>query len=159
MRPERIQLREEISEQIRALGEMIELGKIYGFDISKPARNAKEAIQWLYFGYLSAIKEQNGAAMSIGRTSTFLDIYIERDLKEGIITEAQAQEMIDHFIMKLRLVKFARTPEYNELFSGDPTWVTESIGGVGIDGRHLVTKTLSDICIHWKIWEQHLNLI
>ena len=140
MRPERIQLREEISEQIRALGEMIELGKIYGFDISKPARNAKEAIQWLYFGYLSAIKEQNGAAMSIGRTSTFLDIYIERDLKEGILTEAQAQEMIDHFIMKLRLVKFARTPEYNELFSGDPTWVTESIGGVGIDGRHLVTK-------------------
>ena len=140
MRPERIQLREEISEQIRALGEMIELGKIYGFDISKPARNAKEAIQWLYFGYLSAIKEQNGAAMSIGRTSTFLDIYIERDLKEGIITEAQAQEMIDHFIMKLRLVKFARTPEYNELFSGDPTWVTESIGGVGIDGRPLVTK-------------------
>ena len=140
MRPERIQLREEISEQIRALGEMIELGKIYGFDISKPARNAKEAILWLYFGYLSAIKEQNGAAMSIGRTSTFLDIYIERDLKEGIITEAQAQEMIDHFIMKLRLVKFARTPEYNELFSGDPTWVTESIGGVGIDGRPLVTK-------------------
>lgn len=140
MTPDRIQLREEISEQIRALGEMIELGKIYGFDISKPARNAQEAIQWLYFGYLSAIKEQNGAAMSIGRTSTFLDIYIERDLKEGIITEAQAQEMIDHFIMKLRLVKFARTPEYNELFSGDPTWVTESIGGVGIDGRPLVTK-------------------
>ena len=140
MRPERIQLREEITEQIRALGEMIELGKIYGFDISQPARNAKEAIQWLYFGYLSAVKEQNGAAMSIGRTSTFLDIYIERDLKEGIITEAEAQEMIDHFIMKLRLVKFARTPEYNELFSGDPTWVTESISGVGIDGRPLVTK-------------------
>ena len=140
MRPERIQLREEIAEQIRALGEMVELGKIYGFDISQPARNAKEAIQWLYFGYLSAVKEQNGAAMSIGRTSTFLDIYIERDLKEGIITEAEAQEMIDHFIMKLRLVKFARTPEYNELFSGDPTWVTESIGGVGIDGRPLVTK-------------------
>ena len=140
MRPERIQLREEITEQIRALGEMIELGKIYGFDISQPARNAKEAIQWLYFGYLSAVKEQNGAAMSIGRTSTFLDIYIERDLKEGIITEAEAQEMIDHFIMKLRLAKFARTPEYNELFSGDPTWVTESIGGVGIDGRPLVTK-------------------
>lgn len=140
MRPERIQLREEITEQIRALGEMIELGKIYGFDISQPARNAKEAIQWLYFGYLSAVKEQNGAAMSIGRTSTFLDIYIERDLKEGIITEAEAQEMIDHFIMKLRLIKFARTPEYNELFSGDPTWVTESIGGVGIDGRPLVTK-------------------
>ena len=140
MRPERIQLREEITEQIRALGEMIELGKIYGFDISQPARNAKEAIQWLYFGYLSAVKEQNGAAMSIGRTSTFLDIYIERDLKEGIITEAEAQEMVDNFIMKLRLVKFARTPEYNELFSGDPTWVTESIGGVGIDGRPLVTK-------------------
>ena len=140
MTPERIQLREEISEQIRALKEMIELGKTYGCDISKPARSAKESIQWLYFGYLSAIKEQNGAAMSIGRTSTFLDIYIERDLREGIITEAQAQEMIDHFIMKLRLVKFARTPEYNELFSGDPTWVTESIGGVGVDGRPLVTK-------------------
>ena len=140
MTPDRIQLREEISEQIRALKEMIELGKTYGFDISKPARSAKEAIQWLYFGYLSAIKEQNGAAMSIGRTSTFLDIYIERDLKEGIITESEAQEMIDHFIMKLRLVKFARTPEYNELFSGDPTWVTESIAGVGVDGRPLVTK-------------------
>ena len=140
MRPERIQLREEITDQIHALEQMIELGKIYGFDISQPARNAKEAIQWLYFGYLSAIKEQNGAAMSIGRTSTFLDIYIERDLKEGIITETEAQEMIDHFIMKLRLVKFARTPEYNELFSGDPTWVTESIGGVGVDGRPLVTK-------------------
>jgi len=140
MTPERIQLREEIAEQIKALYEMIELGKIYGFDISQPARNAKEAIQWLYFGYLSAVKEQNGAAMSIGRTSTFLDIFIERDLKEGIITESEAQEMIDHFIMKLRLVKFARTPEYNELFSGDPTWVTESIGGVGVDGRPLVTK-------------------
>lgn len=140
MTPDRIQLREEITEQINALKEMIELGKIYGFDISKPARNAKEAVQWLYFGYLAAIKEQNGAAMSIGRTSTFLDIYIERDLKEGILTEAKAQELIDHFIMKLRLVKFARTPEYNELFSGDPTWVTESIGGVGIDGRPLVTK-------------------
>ena len=140
MRPEKIQLKEEISEQIRALNEMKELGQIYGFDISKPARNAKEAIQWLYFGYLAAVKEQNGAAMSIGRTSTFLDIFIERDLKDGIITESDAQEMIDHFIMKLRLVKFARTPEYNELFSGDPTWVTESIAGVGIDGRPLVTK-------------------
>ena len=140
MTPDRIQLREEITEQIRALNEMKELGSIYGFDISKPARNAKEAIQWLYFGFLAAIKEQNGAAMSIGRTSTFLDIYIERDLKEGVITEAEAQEMIDHFIMKLRFVKFARTPEYNELFSGDPTWVTESIGGMGIDGRTLVTK-------------------
>jgi formate C-acetyltransferase len=140
MIPDRIQLREEIADQIKALKEMIELGKIYGFDISQPARNAKEAVQWLYFGYLSAVKEQNGAAMSIGRTSTFLDIYIERDLKEGVLTEAEAQELIDHFIMKLRLVKFARTPEYNELFSGDPTWVTESIGGMGIDGRTLVTK-------------------
>ena len=140
MTPDRIQLREEITEQIRALKEMIELGKIYGFDISKPAQNAKEAIQWLYFGYLSAVKEQNGAAMSIGRTSTFLDIYIQRDLERGLITESQAQEMIDHFIMKLRLVRFARTPEYNALFSGDPTWVTESIAGMGVDGRPLVTK-------------------
>ena len=140
MRPEKIQLKEEIAEQIRALQEMAELGDEYGFDIRKPASNAKEAIQWLYFGYLSAVKEQNGAAMSIGRTSTFLDIFIERDLRNGVITEAEAQEMIDHFIMKLRLVKFARTPEYNSLFSGDPTWVTESIGGVGIDGRHMVTK-------------------
>ena len=140
MTPDRIQLREEITEQIRALKEMIELGNTYGFDISKPASNAKEAIQWLYFGYLSAVKEQNGAAMSIGRTSTFLDIYIQRDLNRGLITESQAQEMIDHFIMKLRLVRFARTPEYNALFSGDPTWVTESIGGMGVDGRPLVTK-------------------
>ena len=140
MTPDKIQLKEEISEQIRALQEMAQLGDIYGFDIRKPAQNAAEAIQWLYFGYLSAVKEQNGAAMSVGRTSTFLDIYIERDLKNGVITETQAQEMIDHFIMKLRLVKFARTPEYNSLFSGDPTWVTESIGGVGIDGRHMVTK-------------------
>ena len=140
MTPDKIQLKEEISEQIRALQEMKELGQAYGFDISQPAKNAQEAIQWLYFGYLSAVKEQNGAAMSIGRTSTFLDIFIERDLRNGVITEEQAQEMIDHFIMKLRLVKFARTPEYNSLFSGDPTWVTESIGGVGIDGRHMVTK-------------------
>ncbi len=140
MTPDKIQLREELMEQIRALWEMAELGKIYGFDITKPAKNAKEAIQWLYFGYLSAVKEQNGAAMSIGRTSTFLDIYIERDLRKGILTEKEAQELIDHFIMKLRLVKFARTPEYNELFSGDPTWVTESIAGVGVDGRALVTK-------------------
>ena len=140
MTPEKIQLKEEISEQIRALWEMAELGKTYGFDITQPARNAREAVQWLYFGYLSAVKEQNGAAMSIGRTSTFLDIFIERDLRDGIITEEEAQELIDHFIMKLRLVKFARTPEYNQLFSGDPTWVTESIGGVGVDGRHMVTK-------------------
>ena len=140
MTPDKIQLKEEIAEQIRALQEMAELGDIYGFDIRKPASNAKEAIQWLYFGYLSAVKEQNGAAMSVGRTSTFLDIFIERDLRNGVITESEAQEMIDHFIMKLRLVKFARTPEYNALFSGDPTWVTESIGGVGVDGRHMVTK-------------------
>ncbi len=132
--------REELSEQIRALKELKELGEIYGFDISKPAQNVKEAIQWTYFGYLAAIKEQNGAAMSLGRTSTFLDIYAERDLANGTFTEAEIQEFIDHFIMKLRLVKFARTPEYNALFSGDPTWVTESIGGMGIDGRTLVTK-------------------
>ena len=132
--------REELSEQIKALKELKELGQIYGFDISKPATNVQEAIQWLYFGYLAAIKEQNGAAMSLGRTSTFLDIYAERDLKNGTFTEEQIQEFIDHFIMKLRLVKFARTPEYNALFSGDPTWVTESIGGMGIDGRSMVTK-------------------
>ncbi len=140
MTEDTIRLREELSEQIRALGELKKLGEIYGYDISKPAKNAQEAIQWLYFGYLAAVKEQNGAAMSLGRTSTFLDIYIERDLRNGVITEEQAQEYIDHFIMKLRLVKFARTPEYNQLFSGDPTWVTESIGGVGLDGRPLVTK-------------------
>lgn len=135
-----IREREELSEQIRALEELKELGKIYGCDISKPAADVKEAIQWLYFGYLAAVKEQNGAAMSLGRTSSFVDIYSERDLKAGKYTEEQIQEFVDHFIMKLRLVKFARTPEYNELFSGDPTWVTESIGGVGIDGRHMVTK-------------------
>ncbi len=140
MTSKNIRLREELSEQIRALGELKELGQIYGFDISRPAKNAQEAIQWLYFGYLAAVKEQNGAAMSLGRTSTFLDIYIQRDLDRGLITEREAQEMIDHFIMKLRLVKFARTPEYNALFSGDPTWVTESIAGVSIDGMHLVTK-------------------
>lgn len=136
-----IREREELSEQIRALKELKELGNIYGFDISKPAANVKEAIQWLYFAYLAAVKEQNGAAMSLGRTSTFIDVYAQRDLEEGIFTEEEIQEFVDHFIMKLRLVKFARTPEYNELFSGDPTWVTESIGGVGIDGRHLVTKS------------------
>ena len=132
--------REELSEQIKALKELKELGKIYGFDISRPAANVQEAIQWLYFGYLAAIKEQNGAAMSLGRTSTFLDIYAQRDLANGTFTEEQIQEFVDHFIMKLRLVKFARTPEYNALFSGDPTWVTESIGGMGIDGRSMVTK-------------------
>ena len=132
--------REELSEQIKALKELKELGNIYGYDISKPASNVKEATQWLYFGYLAAVKEQNGAAMSLGRTSTFIDIYAERDLKNGTFTEEEIQEFVDHFIMKLRLVKFARTPEYNALFSGDPTWVTESIGGMGIDGRTMVTK-------------------
>ena len=141
MTSDNIQLREELAEQIRALGDLKKLGEIYGYDISKPAKNAKEAIQWLYFGYLAAVKEQNGAAMSLGRTSTFIDIYIQRDLERGLITEKQAQEYIDHFIMKLRLVKFARTPEYNSLFSGDPTWVTESIGGVSVDGTPMVTKT------------------
>ena len=140
MTSKNIRLREELSEQVRALQDLKELGNIYGFDISKPAATAKEAVQWLYFGYLAAVKEQNGAAMSLGRTSTFLDIYIQRDLERGIITEEQAQEIIDHFIMKLRIVKFARTPEYNSLFSGDPTWVTESIGGVSVDGNHMVTK-------------------
>lgn len=135
-----IRLREEMSEQYRALSELKLLGETYGFDISHPAHDFKEAVQWTYLAYLAAVKEQNGAAMSLGRTSTFLDIYAERDIEAGILTETEAQEIIDHFIMKLRLVKFARTPDYNELFSGDPTWVTESIGGVGIDGRPLVTK-------------------
>ncbi|MBQ2932672.1 MAG: formate C-acetyltransferase [Clostridia bacterium] len=132
--------REELSEQIRALQALKEMAASYGYDISKPARDVKEAIQWLYFGYLAAVKEQNGAAMSLGRTSTFLDIYATRDLANGVYTEKEIQEFVDHFVMKLRLVKFARTPEYNALFSGDPQWVTESIGGVAIDGRHLVTK-------------------
>ena len=132
--------REEYSEQIRALKDLKKMAASYGFDISKPATDVKEAIQWTYFGYLGAVKQQNGAAMSLGRTSTFMDIYAERDLASGKYTEEEIQEFIDHFIMKLRIVKFARTPEYNALFSGDPTWVTESLGGVGIDGRHMVTK-------------------
>lgn len=136
-----IRLREELSEQILALKMMKEMAASYGCDISKPATNVQEAIQATYFGYLSAVKEQNGAAMSLGRTSTFIDIYAERDLKNGTFTEEQIQEFVDHFIMKLRLVKFARTPEYNSLFSGDPVWVTESLAGVGIDGRHMATKT------------------
>jgi len=135
-----IRQREELSEQIKALHEIKELGHIYGFDLSRPAENAQEAFQWLYLGYLAAVKQQNGAAMSLGRTSTFLDIYIERDLENGSLTEVEAQELVDHFVMKLRLVKFARTPEYNELFSGDPTWVTEAIAGMGVDGRHMTTK-------------------
>ncbi len=141
MTDENIRLSEELSEQIRALDELKVMATYYGFDISKPATNTKEAIQWMYFAYLAAIKEQNGAAMSLGRTSTFIDIYAERDLRNGVFTEEQIQEFIDHFIMKLRLVKFARTPEYNLIFAGDPTWVTESIAGVGINGRPLVTKT------------------
>jgi formate C-acetyltransferase len=141
MTEDNMRLREELAEQIRALNELKELGKSYGFDLSQPAKNATEAIQWVYLGYLAAIKEQNGAAMSLGRVSTFLDIFVERDLKDGTLTEIEAQELVDHFIMKLRLVKFARTPDYNELFSGDPTWVTESIGGMSLDGRSLVTKS------------------
>ena len=140
MYEEVIRLREELAEQIRALQDLKTMAASYGYDISMPARNVKEAIQWVYFGYLAAVKEQNGAAMSLGRTSTFLDIYAERDLRNGVFTEKEIQEMVDHFIMKLRMIKFARTPEYNALFSGDPQWVTESIGGMGIDGRTLVTK-------------------
>ena len=140
MDEETIRLREEIMEQYRALGEIKEMAAMHGFDISEPAKTAKEAIQWLYFGYLAAVKEQNGAAMSLGRVTTFLDIYIERDLQNGVITEEEVQELMDHFVMKLRLVKFARTPDYNALFSGDPTWVTEVIGGMSTNGDSLVTK-------------------
>ena len=140
MTPDKVRDREELSEQIKALKALKELAAIYGRDISRPATTAQEAVQALYFGYLAAVKDQNGAAMSIGRNSTFLDIYIERDLKNGVITETEAQELIDQFVMKLRIVKFMRIKEYNELFSGDPTWVTESIGGMGVDGRTLVTK-------------------
>lgn len=141
MTPDKIRDREELSEQIKALKSLKEMAEIYGCDISKPAENAKQAVQALYFGYLAAVKEQNGAAMSIGRNSTFLDIYVQRDICGGKLTELEAQELVDHFIMKLRIIKFMRTKEYNELFSGDPTWVTESIGGMGMDGRTLVTKT------------------
>ena len=133
-------LREEIADQIRALNGMKEMAQAYGYDISKPATNAKEAVQWLYFGYLAAIKTQNGAAMSVGRISTFLDIYIQRDMEKGILTEEQAQELIDHMVMKFRMVKFARIPSYNELFSGDPVWATLEMAGIGMDGRHMVTK-------------------
>lgn len=140
MTEDTMRLREEISEQYRSLNELKKLAESYGYDISKPASNAAEAFQWVYFAYLAAIKEQNGAAMSLGRVATFLDIYIERDLQNGLITEQEAQELVDHFVMKLRLVKFARTPDYNELFSGDPTWVTESIGGMAHSGQSLVTK-------------------
>jgi formate C-acetyltransferase len=138
---ETIRLREELAEQIRALGELKQMAASYGHDLSGPARTAREAVQWLYFAYLAAVKEQNGAAMSLGRTSTFLDVYLQRDLDAGLLTEAQAQELIDDFVIKLRIVRFLRTPEYDELFSGDPTWVTESIGGIGQDDRPLVTRT------------------
>ena len=133
--------REELSEQIRALHELKEMAASYGFDISRPATNARESVQWLYFAYLGAVKEQNGAAMSLGRTSTFLDVYFERDLAEGVLNESEAQELIDDFVIKLRIVRFLRTKEYDALFSGDPTWVTEVIGGMGSDGRPLVTRT------------------
>ncbi|MCR4955124.1 MAG: formate C-acetyltransferase [Lachnospiraceae bacterium] len=141
MTDDTIRQREELAEQIKALKGMKEMASLYGFDISKPAQNAKEAVQWLYFGYLAAIKTQNGAAMSVGRVSTFLDIYINRDLENGTITEVEAQELIDHFAMKLRMVKFARIPSYNNLFSGDPVWATLEVGGLGGDGRHMITKT------------------
>ena len=140
MRSKDYRIREELAEQIKCLKDMKALGEIYGFDISRPAKNAKEAFQWLYFGYLGAIKDQNGAAMSLGRTTTFLDIYVERDLNEGTLSESLAQELMDQFVMKLRMVRFLRAPEYNALFSGDPVWVTEALGGMGIDGRTLVTK-------------------
>ncbi|MGE4320255.1 MAG: formate C-acetyltransferase [Acholeplasmataceae bacterium] len=141
MNEKNIRMCEELQDQINALNEFIKMGEIYGFDLTRPAENAYEAIQWTYFGYLAAVKEQNGAAMSLGRTASFVDIYIERDLKDGIITEVEAQELIDHFIMKLRMIRFARTPEYNDLFTGDPTWVTESLAGLTLDGRSWVTKS------------------
>jgi len=140
MDPAAIQQREEISEQVRALYDLTKMAQDYGFDISVPVKNFQEAVQWLYFGYLGAVKEQNGAAMSLGRVSTFLDIYAQKDLEEGTLTEDAVQEIVDHFIMKLRMVRFLRTPDYDQLFSGDPTWVTEAIGGIGLDGRHMVTK-------------------
>ena len=140
MRDDTIRQREELAEQIKALNGMKKMAEAYGFDISEPAKNAKEAVQWLYFGYLAAIKTQNGAAMSVGRVSTFLDIYLERDLEAGIITEAEAQELIDHLVMKCRMVKFARIPSYNQLFSGDPVWATLEVAGLGTDGRSMVTK-------------------
>lgn len=137
---ENIRLKEEVAEQVKALGQIKEMAQSYGFDISRPAQNAQEAVQWLYFGYLAGVKENNGAAMSLGRTSTFLDIFIERDLKNGTLTEEQAQELIDQFIIKLRLVRHLRTPEYDEIFAGDPTWVTESVAGMLDDEKSLVTK-------------------
>ena len=141
MKGEDFRLREELADQIKALKEMKEMAAAYGFDISQPAKDAREAFQWLYFGYLAAIKTQNGAAMSVGRVSTFLDIYIKRDMEAGILTEEEAQELVDHMTMKFRMVKFARIPSYNQLFSGDPVWATLEVGGMGQDGRSMVTKT------------------
>ena len=158
MTEEIIRLREEIAMQIKALNELKAMAQIYGFDISNPAKNAREAVQWLYFGYLSAIKTQNGAAMSVGRISTFLDIYINRDIQEGTLTEAEAQELIDHIVMKFRMVKFARIPSYNQLFSGDPVWATLEVAGLGMDGRSMVTKTDFRFLIHSKIWDHRPNL-
>lgn len=152
-----IRLREEVFEQVKALKALKRMAAAYGFDISGPATNGKEAVQWLYFAYLAATKDQNGAAMSIGRTSTFLDIFLERDLQEGTLTEKEAQEIMDHFVMKLRIIRFLRTPEYDALFSGDPVWVTESIGGMGLDGRSMVTKIHLESYTHCTTWELHLN--
>lgn len=158
MTEEIIRQREEISMQIKALKELKEMALIYGYDISKPANNAREAVQWLYFGYLGAIKTQNGAAMSVGRISTFLDIYIQRDFKEGTLTEAEAQELIDHLVMKFRMVKFARIPAYNQLFSGDPVWATLEVAGMGQDGRSMVTKNDFRFLHTLKTWDLLQNL-
>ena len=154
-----VRLRVVMFDQIKALHEIKEMAQSYGFDISRPAVNAREAVQWLYFAYLGAIKEQNGAAMSIGRISTFLDIYVERDLREGTLIEEEVQELIDHLVIKLRLVRHLRTPEYGDIFAGDPAWVTESIGGAGVDGRPLVTKNSFRSCVPWRIWDRLRNLI
>lgn len=153
-----IRLREELAEHRHALLQIQEMAAKYGFDISRPAQNAQEAVQWLYFAYLAAVKSQNGGAMSLGRTASFLDIYIERDFKAGVLNEQQAQELIDHFIMKIRMVRFLRTPEFDSLFSGDPIWATEVIGRMGLDGRTLVTKTPSAICTPCTLWGRHRNL-
>ncbi|STL80855.1 keto-acid formate acetyltransferase [Escherichia coli] len=147
-----------MAEHRHALLQIQEMAAKYGFDISRPAQNAQEAVQWLYFAYLAAVKSQNGGAMSLGRTASFLDIYIERDFKAGVLNEQQAQELIDHFIMKIRMVRFLRTPEFDSLFSGDPIWATEVIGGMGLDGRTLVTKTPSAICTPCTLWGRHRSL-
>jgi formate C-acetyltransferase len=150
-----LRLREEIAEQIKALGELVAMAGAYGFDVTRPAGDAREAVQWTYLAYLAAVKEANGAAMSLGRVSSFLDIYIERDLAEGKLDEAGAQELIDQFVIKLRLVRFLRTPEYDQLFSGDPTWVTECLGGMALDGRPLVTKSSFHMLQTLRTWVRH----